>query len=412
MARIKARFWIGILTMIVFASQTVSCTHLPSGKKAFNSFDECFAANVGLATATGIGIGALTAIITKKATGDSGAAVGAGVVAGGASAAAIGVVAWRKCAAVYAKSEVIATQPLPAEVASASGPARPTGLWFDRFDMRVEGTDDTAPVPEYQYTYVAADPAAKDIPAKFRHKIEIARFTQTEDGRAVLADGNGKPLLDSAGRPIPYENAAKMPRDRLAWEPVVMTPGGTDFVEDNVIQQGTIKSRFLLPMPTHTQLGLPLPMPMRHTVVIEVADQKPVRVVDFSVLPAAERPKLFSSAPPANQVAFAQAPTQVAGRGLPRAQPSNPAAAAPAPLAMNATDIPFRATHAIKREVPVYSDSSAQRKIVGSLAARTPVRLEERSQVRIGERTTAWARIATQDGTGGWIRAKDLAEIR
>jgi hypothetical protein len=33
-----------------------------------------------------------------------------GVAAGAASAAAIGIVAWRKCAAVYAKSEVVEHQ--------------------------------------------------------------------------------------------------------------------------------------------------------------------------------------------------------------------------------------------------------------------------------------------------------------
>jgi hypothetical protein len=430
MARINARFWIAVATATAFIVQTFGCTHLPSGKKAFNTFDECFSANVALAAAGGIGIGALTALITQKATGNSGAATATGVAAGAASAAAIGIVAWRKCAAVYAKSEVVATQPLPADVAAATGPARPSGLWFDRFDTRVEGGDDTVPVPEYEYTYVANDAALKDIPVRLHHRIEIASFTQTEDKRMVVADASGKPLLDASGRPIPYEMAGKVPRERLAWEPILMNAGGSDFVEDNVIQQGTTKAKFLIQMPTHTQLGLPLPIPMRHTVTIEVAEQKTARTVDFGILPAAERPKLFTSAPPANQVASAQArnqvgavaqrtnqaaaqaPVQVAARGLPKAQSNTVTAAAPVSLAMNSTVSTFQPTHAVKREIPVYSDSSAQRKVVGNLAARTPVQIEDRSQTRSGDRTIAWVKVATRSGFAGWIRAKELTEIR
>jgi len=351
-------------------------------------------------------------MVTKKATGDNKAALGAGIAVGGASAAMIGVVAWRKCAAVYAKSEVISTQPLPADVGAANGPARRAGLSFDRFDMRLEGGDDNAPIPEYEYTYVANDAATKDIAVRFRHKVEIARFTQTEDEKMVVADANGKPLLDSSGKPIPYEMAAKLPRDRLAWEPIIATPGDTDFVENNVIQQGTTKSRFVVPMPTRAQLGLPLPIPMRHTVWIEVAEQKTSRMVDFGILPAAERPKLFASAPPPNQAAAAQAPTQVAARGLPKPQPSSAATTTPVSLAMNATVAGFQATHTLKREIPVYSDSSAQRKLVGSLAARTRVRVEQEAQTRTGDRTVRWVKVATQSGTAGWIRAKELAEIR
>jgi hypothetical protein len=183
-------------------------------------------------------------------------------------------------------------------------------------------------------------------------------------------------------------------------------------------------------MPTHAQLGLPLPIPMRHTVSIEIVEQKTARTVDFGILPAAERPKLFTSAPPPNQVATAQArsqaagvsrmpnqaaaqaPVQVAARSLPKAQTSAATANAPVSLAMNSTASTFQPTHAVKREIPVYSDSSAQRKLVGSLAARTPVRVEDQFQARSGDRTVAWVKVATSAGTAGWVRAKDLSEIR
>ncbi|MEP7085520.1 MAG: hypothetical protein ABI854_12335, partial [Betaproteobacteria bacterium] len=95
----------------VLLTYLTSCTHMPSGEKAFKSFDECIAANLGLATAGGIAIGALGRNLARQITGDTRAQNLVGTKAGVAAAVMIGLTAWRKCAAVYSTSEPIAQAP-------------------------------------------------------------------------------------------------------------------------------------------------------------------------------------------------------------------------------------------------------------------------------------------------------------
>ena len=408
MTKRNARPWMRIATAVLLVCNSSSCTHLPSGKKAFNNFNECFAANAGLAALGGIGVGAFTAALTKHATGDNRAATGVGVAAGGATAVVIGMTAWRKCAAVYTKSEMIAAAqaPRPSEGATHKD-QMPSGLYFDRLDMRVEGGEDSPPVPEFEYSYRADDANAKDIPAKFRHKIEIVRFTATEDDKLVLADASGQPLRDSSGKLVPFEMASSMPRGQLAWETIAAD--GKDNVEQVVIQQGTnARYQFVLPVPPRAKLALPLPVPMRYTLTIEVAELKSSRTVDFAILATADRPKRFASSALPSEAGSTAAPTTVASRGLPKTQATVPQ--------MTASMIPvhndFLATHTVKRTVSIYNDSRAERKIIGVLPQGTPVRIEQAKLTKVGESTVRWTKVVTQTGTEGWLRAREVTQIR
>lgn len=278
--RVRALF--GVALMIVHVT---SCTHMPTGEKAFHSFESCVAANLGLAALGGVAVGILSRAVTRRD------AVGA--TAGAATAIAIGMVAWRKCAAEYSTSVVIAPAP-PQPAQPEQQPAARPQMSIDRLEVRVEGTEETPPRPQFQFSYADANPSAKDIKARFRHKVQIVRFT-TLDDRMVLADGSGRPLRDASGMPIPIEQAGKMPRERLQWT-TIAEEGKDDYVEEVVIQQGTSGVyQHLLQIPPRSQLPLPLPMPMRYTVTVEAGEVRSARTVDFALLSTQDRPKVFSA---------------------------------------------------------------------------------------------------------------------
>jgi DMSO reductase anchor subunit len=100
-----ARLFRRMTASVALLAYLASCTHLPSGQKAFDSFDQCIAANLGLAAVGGVAIGALGKALTKQITGDKNTQNAVGVSAGVAAAVMIGLTAWRKCAAVYNTSE-------------------------------------------------------------------------------------------------------------------------------------------------------------------------------------------------------------------------------------------------------------------------------------------------------------------
>ncbi|MES2933769.1 MAG: hypothetical protein V4805_09815 [Pseudomonadota bacterium] len=370
-----------------------ACTHMPSGEKAFKDFDSCFASNLGLAAAGGIGFGILSSELTKKLTGDRSTANAVGVAAGVAAAAMIGMKAWSKCSAVYNTSEAIAVKNVPA---STGQPAKP-GINLDRLEVRVEGSENDAPVPEFDFNYISEDPAAKDIKAKFRHKVEIVRFVAGDQDKLVLADAKGAPLLDSAGLQIPLGVANKMPRERLQWV-TIAEEGRDDYVEDVVIQQGHRTSyRHKLQIPPRAQLPLPLPVPMRYTLSVEVDKVKTSRTVDFSLLGSGERPKRFK----ANASAHPSDSAQVSTPAITATRALKETASSSADTLM---------THSTRRQTSLFSDTKPARKRVSLLGAGIPLRIEERVLVTTNNKTVEWLRVMPQSGTGGWIQATELVE--
>lgn len=390
----------GIAASLIVA-QVAACTHMPSGEKAFKSFDECVGANLGLAAVGGIAIGALAAAITRQGTDHRGTSNAVGVAAGIAATVMIGMVAWRKCAAVYSTSEVVAPpppQPAPA-IGAPAQPQRRRGLSLDRMDVKVEGNDETPPVPEFSFTYGDDNPAAKDIKAKFRHKVEIVRFKALDDDRLVLADANDKPVLDASGKPIGLEQAINMPRDRLHWV-TIAEEGKEDYVEDVVIQQGTSATyRHKLQIPPRKQLPLPLPVPMRYRLTVQVGELKATRNVDFALLKGQDRPKRFSAAGGQGASANGQA-AAVSTRNV------------PGDAAKAVADKDFVGTHVTLRATAVYNQANAPRRAVGNLAVKAEVRVEEEAEVKVGGKPVKWVKVASKSGVSGWLAARALKELK
>ncbi len=392
-----------IVSGVLLAAYLAGCTHTPAGQKAFDNFDQCIAGNLGLAAAGGVAIGALGKALTKQITGDRATQNVVGVAAGTAAAAMIGLNAWRKCAAVYNTSEPV-LQTVSTQAPPAAAQRRRPGMSVDRLDVRVEGTENDPPLPEFDFTYIAEDPAAKDIRARFRHKVEIVRFKADDNDRLILADAKGDDMRDASGRPIPLEAAIRMPRERLHWV-TIAEEGRDDYVEDVVIQQAqraTYKHK--LQVPPRAQLPLPLPVPMRYTLTVETDQSKSSRTVDFALLGTGERPKRFTSGTPADRTQPSAPPAASAP-----VAPSAPAAEArPAPAAPAG----FEPTHKLRRTVPVYSDATANRKQVGRLTKDTQVLIEERGELVVSNRPVAWVKVTTKAGPGGWLPASELVEGR
>ncbi len=387
-------FW-RITATLLLITYSAACTHLPSGEKAFESFDSCFAANLGLAAVGGIGIGLLGAKLTEGITGSSSTGRTVGAAAGVAAGVMIAMHAWKQCAAVYNKSEVIAppaARPVSTSTA-ATGAATTPRLTLDRLEVRVEGNENTPPAPEFDMSFAAANPTTKDIKAQFRHRVEIVRFMASEDDRLVLADDKGNAMRDSSGKEIPLEAAARMPRERLSWVPIA-EDGKDDYVEDVVIQQGArARFRHKLQVPPRAKLPLPLPVPMRYTLSIEADNMKATRSVDFAILSTSARPKRYASTSNASALSAGQAPS-VTTRSLSGAASSSPAA----------TDTDT----VTNRKTMLYSDTTGQRKPVGALARGVRLRVEERITAIIDNKPAAWVKVVTDRGQSGWLPAAHI----
>ncbi len=369
---------------LVLITYSVACTHMPSGEKAFESFESCFAANVGLATLGGIGVGVLSAKLVGGATGNASAAKTAGIAAGLAAGTMIAMHAWKKCAAVYNKSEVVT--PPTALSSTSSSAARTPALTLGKLDVRVAGTENDPPQPEFSYNFTATNPAAKDIKAKYRHRVEIVRFKMNDKDQMILANNQGEALLDKAGKEIPIEAAARMPRDQLAWE-VIAEDGKNDYVEDVVIQQGQgALVRHKLQVPPRAQLPLPLPVPMRYTLTIEADNMSTSRTVDFFILSTANRPKLYASTGNA-----------IGTRSLNTA-PSQAATSA--------------ATAKTNRMTRLFNTPNRPRKAVGNLTKGTPVSILERTTAIINNRPEDWVNVGGPNGQSGWLPASHLDGAR
>lgn len=390
-------FW-RITATLLLITYSAACTHMPTGEKAFDSFESCFAANLGLAAVGGVGVGVLGSKLVEGITGSSSTGKKVGAAAGVAAGVMIAMHAWQKCAAAYSKSEVVtppAARPVPAAAAATSAaPATQTPrLNLDRLEVHVEGTENDPPQPEFDFSLAAANPAAKDIKAQFRHRVEIVRFKATDDDRLVLADEKGESLRDKSGKEIPLEAAARMPRDRLSWVPIA-EEGKEDYVEDVVVQQGSRAAyRHKLKVPPRAQLPLPLPVPMRYTLGIEVENMKATRSVDFAILGTGERPKRYSASAHASALASGQQATAAPAR----------ATATAAPAAASA------GSSATNRKTMLYSDTSAQRKPAGALAKGAHLRVEERITAIVNNKPEEWVKVVTDNGMSGWLPASHVA---
>lgn len=392
--RKKGARWFKRMTAgVVLLAYVAGCTHMPSGEKAFDSFETCFSANLGLAALGGIGAGFLGRSVAKSTTNSNATANVAGVAAGVAAATTIAMTAWRKCAAVYSTSEPLKPQNEPqAALTPAARIEKAPMLHLDRLEMRVEGSENDPPVPEFSFSFVAQDPAVKDVKARFRHKVEIVRFLATDKNELVLADAKGEALLDAAGQPIPLTAASTMPRERLQWI-AIAEEGKDDYAEDVVIQQGQrIAYRHKLQIPPRDQLPLPLPVPMRYTVAIEADRMKSTSTVDFALLPSAERPKRFAGSP-----AVDSAETGVVNASTRALKESAPPA--------------FAATHKARRKVSLFDGTGAKKKTVATLPAGTQVRIEEELPVKNGK-TPVWVKVVSEKDVGGWVRASELARLK
>lgn len=373
---------------VVVIAYLAGCTHMPGGEKAFESFDSCFAANLGLAAGGGVAVGALGAHFAKKAGVGGSAATAIGTTAGVATASAIAMTAWRKCAAVYNKSEPIARASETRPPVSQAGKA---ALNLERLDVRVDGTENDPPIPEFDFSFFTGNPASKDIKAKFRHKVEIVRFRAGDNDKLVLADAKGDALLDDSGKQIPLEAAIRMPRSRLQWVSIA-EEGKDDYVEDVIIQQGQRMSyRHKLMVPPRDKLPLPLPVPMRYTLSVEAENMKSVRAVDFAILGTGERPKRYVASATSN---------------------TNEAAAAPVTRAIKEKSDGFVATHTIKRNVSLFSDAKPPRKVVATLKAGARVKVDERVTVKVNNKDVEWVQVASESATGGWLQASELTVLK
>ncbi len=411
-----------VLTRVFCAALTIvhlaACTHLPTGEKAFKSFDECVAANLALAGLGGIGAGMLTAAITKSITGDRSAARAAGVAVGIASAVGIGMTAWKKCGAAYSTSELVATP-------TDAPPRRPAsaGLSLDALGVAVEGDENTPPAPTFEFSYAAPDAAMKDIKAKFRHKVEIVRFKAQQDESLVVVDSKDLPITEG-GKPILLQDAHKQRRDRLTWV-AIAEDGRDDYVEDVVIQQAARqKFRHKLMLPNREQLPIPLPVPMRYGVTVEVGAQTVTRSVDFLLLQGSARPRTFAAtggAARADATAIApETATNAVASQTPlstenltsrsEAQSAPPSEATASTRALAPQSGAFVATHKLKRRVYIFDDTSARRKTVVQLNANTPLTILEQRSVPGGARATPWVRVSTAAGQTGWVQAAEVAE--
>jgi hypothetical protein len=371
---------------------------MPSGEKAFESFDSCFASNLALAAVGGAAVGALSNKLLKQWTGSSSSSA-VGVAAGIAAGAAIAMAAWRKCAVVYNKSEPVAKPAAAQASPPATAERRRAGMTLERLEVRLNGTENEPPVPEFDFTYYAENATAKDIKARFRHKVEIVRFMTTDDNKLVLADAQGKPLLDSSGKPIPLESANKMGRDRLEWV-TIAEEGKNDYVEDVIIQQGQRMSyRHKLQIPPRAELPLPLPVPMRYALTVEADGLKSSRNVDFAVLGTGERPRRYSASAATNTGASEAGSTDstVATRAL----------------KSSTTDAAkLVATHTTARAVSLYSDSGTKRKVVGNLKKGAPVRVDDRTEIKANNATVLWFKVTAEPAIVGWLPARDVTPIK
>ena len=270
----------------------VACTHLPGDQKAFNDFDTCIAANLGVAAAGGLTVCSIGARISRAVSADKRAAVKAtGTAAGVGAATLIGLYAWRQCAAVYSVSELVTG---PGAARTDAGVRRQPGLVMDRLSVNVAGGEDTAPVPEFAFGFYSADSGLKDVKARLRHKVEIVRFKAQDDDSLVLVDGKDQPILEN-GKPVRLENSASIARERLSWVSIAQD-GKDDYTEDVVIQPGTVTGyKHKLQLPTRAQLPIPLPVPMRYRLTVEVSSQSASDVVDFAILKTGQRPKRFGA---------------------------------------------------------------------------------------------------------------------
>jgi hypothetical protein len=280
--------------------------------------------------------------------------------------------------------------------------AREARLNLDRLEVKVGGTENDPPEPQFNFTYLAANSADKDIKARLRHKVELVRFKAGEGDQFFLVDSADQFLLDASSKPIPLDRANAMPRERLSWVTIALE-GQEDYVEDVVIQQGaSARFRHLLQMPNRQQLPVPLPLPMRYSLTVEAAGLSAIRSVDFALLKTAERPKLYAAA------AVRSAPAAI--RAAPMVAPiATPAAANPVSPTESSSPA---SSYKLKRANNLFSDTSPKRKVVGRLLLNAVVNIDESSEVITAGKPVTWVKVSATTGLSGWLPKSELMETK
>lgn len=389
-----------VTASIVLITYCVSCTNMPSGEKAFNSFESCFAANLGLAAAGGVGAGLLTSKLAERLTGSASAGRTLGTAAGVAAAAMIAMTAWKKCGAVYNTSVPVA---LPADSKTQDATVnRKPGLNLEQLSVKLAGSENDAPSIQFDFNYFAENPASKDIKVKFRHKVEIVRFRSGNNEQLVLADDSGNAMLDASGNQIALEQANRMPREKLHWV-TIAEEGHDDYIEDVIIQQG---SRHLynhrLQVPPRDKFAIPLPVPMRYTLTVEAGNAKSKRSVDFALLETAQRPKMYHSGASSN----------TGGNTGDNTGDMLVASVEKRSLGNPGVGKQFSMTHIVTKKVSLMSDTGVKRKSVATLEQGTKVNLIEKQEVIVNKKPIGWAKIVTEAKVTGWLLSADLLEVK
>lgn len=368
-----------------------SCTHVPTGEKAFTTYGECMAANVGLGAVIGIGTG----VLIKKLTGSTAAAVATGV----AASMGVGLVAWKRCAAVYSTTTTTAQQSRDDLIASGRVVAKPApALTVDEFGARV---DRDAAVVHFDLglTFIADSTEEKDVPMTIRHRLGIAKMKESGD-TLILVDDADQPLRGANGQPIPT-TAFATADGRIVYQDFY------DKTDKEIIQQGSRK--LVHELPTAIQ-GLRYPMPMRYTVTVNVGRFVSETTLDFYLPDARERPKTFAAkTPPATQA--------------PAPQPSTAQAATPRGTAPPATTPPKAETAAKPADKPVVRYVT-QRAVTfyqaaggGPQAGRFPANTllqagESKTIVSADGKPALWLKVSSAQGITGWIRRTDVVEVK
>ena len=391
---------------IVAACMVGSCTHMPSGEKAFKTFDECIAANMLLSTGVAIGVGILTARATR-----SGAAGG---VAGGATAVVLLHTAWKRCGAVYARTTTVAETRRETMVESGLvSPAASSTLVFEKFEGRIDQQGNAISF-DLAFAYIADNPEERDITSQIRHRLEIVRMGES-GGQLVLVDADGKPLLDARGQAVLVSAFRTVPPERLAYEVFY------DRSDKEIIQQGSRTIRHELPANVP---NLQLPVPMRYTVTVTAGRFQGDQTLEYFLPEPAERPQSFAARKPANIIALqgpAPGPLMVASRGAAPLSTSG-ATAGTASSRAGAASAPTVDTQGgatpvtgkfLTKVAIAYYEAAGAPKALGRLPPNSL--LEAEAQIAVSPKSgkpVQWLKVRTQQGLAGWVRKADVVELK
>jgi hypothetical protein len=188
-----------------------------------------------------------------------------------------------------------------------------------------------------------------------------------------------------------------------AW--VTIAESKDDYAEDVVIQQG-IRATIATSC-RYLRFNCRAAAGAVRYVTVEVEQFKSARTVDFALLGTGEQPKRFSAVAEQSggERQAPMAPQRSTGGGAQRSR------ARPGGGGSRAKPPPHFTARIIKRRLRS-DEATAKRKSVGRLNKNTPVRVEERTEFKINNRTVEWVKVVTRTGAGGWLQGSELAEMK